>query len=60
MKKIIITAMLALLVTSGLASVYGVTGIPHTILFAPDGTILSRRIASCKELDKKLETIFGE
>ena len=36
-------------------SIYGVTGIPHKILFAPDGTILSRRIASSKELDRKLE-----
>ena len=39
-------------------SIYGVTGIPHKILFAPDGTILSRRIASSKELDRKLEEIF--
>lgn len=41
-------------------SIYGITGIPHTILFAPDGTILSRRIVSSKELDKKLTEIFGE
>ena len=41
-------------------SIYGVIGIPHTILFAPDGTILSRRIVSSKELDKKLETIFND
>lgn len=41
-------------------SIYGVTGIPHKILFAPDGTILSRRIASSKELDRKLEEIFNE
>ena len=41
-------------------SIYGVTGIPHTILFAPDGTILSRRIISSKELDKKLEKIYGD
>ena len=41
-------------------SIYGVTGIPHKILFAPDGTILSRRIASSKELDRKLEEIFND
>ena len=41
-------------------SIYGVTGIPHKILFAPDGTVLSRRITSSKELDKKLIGIFGE
>ena len=41
-------------------SIYGITGIPHTILFAPDGTILSRRVVSSKELDKKLTEIFGE
>lgn len=40
-------------------SIYGVTGIPHKILFAPDGTILSRRIASSKELDRRLEEIFN-
>ena len=41
-------------------SIYGVIGIPHKILFAPDGTILSRRIVSSKELDKKLTEIFSE
>ena len=40
-------------------SIYGVTGIPHKILFAPDGTILSRRIASRKELERRLEEIFN-
>ena len=30
------------------------------ILGTPDGTILSRRIASSKELDRKLEEIFNE
>ena len=39
---------------------YGVIGIPHIILFAPDGTILSRRIVSSKKLDKKLAEIFGD
>lgn len=37
---------------------YGVIAIPHKILFAPDGTIVSRRIVSGKELDKKLAAIF--
>ena len=41
-------------------SIYGVTGIPHKILFAPDGTILSRRIMSSKELDKKLAEVFQD
>ena len=41
-------------------SIYGVIAIPQIILFAPDGTILSRRIVSCKELDKKLEVIFPD
>lgn len=40
-------------------SIYGVTGIPHKILFAPDGTILSRRIASDKEFERRLEEIFN-
>ena len=41
-------------------SIYGVIGIPHKILFAPDGTILSRRIVSSKELEKKFTEIFSE
>lgn len=40
-------------------TIYGVLGIPHTILFAPDGTILSRRIISSKILDGKLAEIFS-
>jgi thiol-disulfide isomerase/thioredoxin len=39
-------------------SIYGITGIPHVILFAPDGTILSRRVVSSQELDKKLSQSF--
>ena len=41
-------------------SIYGVTGIPHKILFAPDGKILSRRLTSSKELYRKLEEIFND
>ena len=41
-------------------SIYGVMGIPYKILFAPDGTILSRRLASRKELKKKLAEIFND
>ena len=41
-------------------SIYGEIGIPHKILFAPDGTILSRRIASNKELKKKLAEILND
>ena len=38
--------------------IYGITGIPHIILFAPDGTILARRLRG-EEIDKKLAEIFG-
>ncbi len=38
---------------------YGFTGIPHTILFAPDGTILARGLRG-KDIDKKLEEIFPD
>ena len=37
--------------------VYGITGIPHIILFAPDGTILARRLRG-EEIEKKLKEIF--
>lgn len=40
-------------------NVYGFTGIPHTILFAPDGTILARGLRG-KDIDKKLEEIFPD
>ena len=40
-------------------SIYGVNAIPHTILFAPDGTILARGLRG-DELGKKLKEIFGE
>ena len=38
---------------------YGFTGIPHTILFAPDGTILARGLRGV-DIDKKLEEIFND
>ena len=37
--------------------VYGITGIPHIILFAPDGTILARRLRG-EEIEKKLKEFF--
>ena len=37
--------------------VYGIEGIPHIILFAPDGTILTRGLRG-EEIEKKLEEIF--
>ena len=37
--------------------VYGIEGIPHIILFAPDGTILARRLRG-EEIEKKLKEIF--
>ena len=38
---------------------YGIKGIPETILFAPDGTILARGLRG-EELEAKLAEIFGE
>ena len=38
---------------------YNLRGIPHIILFAPDGTILARGLRG-DELGKKLKEIFGE
>ena len=40
-------------------SVYNLQGIPHIILFAPDGTILARGL-SMDELKAKLEEIFPD
>ena len=40
-------------------STYGVTAIPHTILFAPDGTILARGLRG-EEIEKKLAEIFKD
>ena len=34
-------------------------GIPHTILFAPDGTILARGLRGV-DIDKKLEELFND
>ncbi len=39
-------------------STYGVTAIPATILFAPDGTILARGLRG-EEIEKKLQEIFN-
>lgn len=38
---------------------YHIRGIPHIILFAPDGTILARGLRG-EEIDRKLEEIFPE
>ena len=40
-------------------STYGITAIPHTILFAPDGTILARGLRG-EEIEKKLTEVFKE
>jgi len=40
-------------------SIYGVTAIPHTILFAPDGRILKRDLRG-ENIEKELAEIFGE
>ena len=39
--------------------IYGIIGIPHIILFAPDGTILARGLRG-EEIEKKLAEIFPE
>ena len=39
-------------------STYGVTSIPHTILFAPDGTILARGLRG-EDIEKKLTEVFS-
>ena len=41
------------------AKAYGILGIPETILFSPDGTILARGLRM-EELKAKLKEIFGE
>ncbi|MBO4551538.1 MAG: TlpA family protein disulfide reductase, partial [Bacteroidaceae bacterium] len=38
---------------------YGITGIPEIILFAPDGTILKRGLRG-EGIEKKLEEIFND
>ena len=38
---------------------YGINGIPHIILFAPDGKILKRGLRG-EDIEKELEKIFGE
>ena len=38
---------------------YGIESIPEIILFAPDGTILTRGLRG-EEIEKKLEEIFRE
>ena len=40
-------------------STYGVTSIPHTILFAPDGTILARGLRG-EDIEKKLTEVFSK
>jgi hypothetical protein len=40
-------------------STYGVTAIPHTILFAPDGTILARGLRG-EDIEKKLTEVFSD
>lgn len=43
----------------GAYDLYGLNGIPHTILFAPDGTILARGLNG-EEIDEKLKEIFND
>ena len=38
---------------------YGVTGIPHIIIFAPDGKVLKRGLRG-ENIEKELKKIFGE
>ena len=41
------------------ANAYNLRGIPHIILFAPDGTILARGLRGV-DIDKKIEEIFNK
>ena len=41
------------------ATLYGIDALPHTILFAPDGTIIARNIYG-EELKEKLKEIFPD
>ena len=43
----------------GVYDLYGLNGIPHVILFAPDGTILARGLRD-EELEQQLKKIFIE
>ena len=43
----------------GAYNLYGLNGIPHIILFAPDGTILARGLRG-EEIEKKLAEIFND
>ena len=43
----------------GAYNLYGLNGIPHVILFAPDGTILARGLHG-EEIDKKLKEILND
>jgi thiol-disulfide isomerase/thioredoxin len=46
-------------ITMEQTSSYGINGIPHIILFAPDGKILKRGLRG-ENIEKELEKIFGE
>ena len=46
-------------ITMEQTSSYGINGIPHIILFAPDGKILKRGLRG-EDIEKALEKIFGE
>ena len=41
------------------ATLYGIDALPHTILFAPDGTIIARNVYG-EELKEKLKEIFND
>ena len=44
-------------VSEEITNIYGINAVPHTILFAPDGTILARGLRG-EDIEKKLEEIF--
>ena len=46
-------------VSEEITGIYGINGIPHIILFAPDGTILARGLRG-KDIEKKLAEIFND
>ena len=46
-------------VSEEITGIYGINAVPHTILFAPDGTIIARGLRG-DDIDKKLKEIFPD
>ena len=46
-------------VSEEITGIYGIDAIPHTILFAPDGTILARGLRG-EDIEQQLKKIFND